>query len=168
MAVVYSFASPGHMVNRFLPVPFIWAMIGRFNYDYKAKYLLELNGRYDGSSKFPFGKQFGFFPAVSLGWRVTEEMFMQKLKPWLNELKLRGSVGTVSNQNIPNYSYYASLYAYNPYWFVGGQPILSLTTPSLISSDFTWEILKTTDFGFNFGLLNNRLTGSYDWYQRET
>jgi TonB-linked SusC/RagA family outer membrane protein len=141
---------------------------GRFNYDYKAKYLLELNGRYDGSSKFPSGKQYGFFPSVSLGWRVTEEKFMQKLKPWLNELKLRGSVGTVGNQSIPDYSYYASLYAYNPYWLVGGQPILSLTAPSLISSDFTWETVKTTDFGFNFGLLNNRLTGSYDWYQRET
>lgn len=143
-------------------------VFGRFNYDYKAKYLLELDGRYDGSSKFPVDHRWGFFPSASAGWRISEEPFMNALRPWLNELKFRGSVGTVGNQSIPDYSYYSSMYAYSPYWLEGGVPALSLSSPSLVSSSFTWETVKTTDFGVNWGFIKNKLTGAFDWYRRNT
>ncbi|HVZ24794.1 MAG TPA: SusC/RagA family TonB-linked outer membrane protein, partial [Sediminibacterium sp.] len=143
-------------------------VFGRLNYDYKSKYLVEFDGRYDGSSKFPDGHRWGFFPSVSGAWRVTEEKFMAAVKPVLNEFKLRASFGSVGNQNIPDYSYYSSMYAYNPYWLMGGIPVLSLSSPSLISSSFTWETVRTLDFGLNWGMFDNRLTGVFDWYQRDT
>jgi TonB-linked SusC/RagA family outer membrane protein len=141
---------------------------GRLNYDYKSKYLLEFNGRYDGSSKFPENHRWGFFPSVSAGWRVTQESFMKPLQPWLSELKLRASHGTVGNQNIADYAYYSSMYAYSPYWLTNGAPGLSLSSPSLVSSSFTWETVQTNDLGLSWGMLNNKLTGSFDWYQRDT
>ncbi|HET7898386.1 MAG TPA: hypothetical protein VFL47_11960, partial [Flavisolibacter sp.] len=82
---------------------------GRFNYDYKGKYLLQASARADGSSKFPPGHQWGTFPAANIGWRVMEENFMKFAKPYVSELKLRGSYGVIGNQDIPYYSYQAPM-----------------------------------------------------------
>ncbi len=141
---------------------------GRINYDFSHKYLLELNGRYDGSSRFPDGHRWGFFPSASAGWRVTEENFMQWVKPYVNEFKLRASYGTVGNQNIAEYQYIATMSPYNPSWLNNGSVVVTETTPGLISPDFTWETVSTLDFGASFAFFKNRLTGDFDWYTRDT
>lgn len=143
-------------------------LFGRLNYDFKNKYLLQFNGRYDGSSKFPSGSRWGFFPSFSAGWRITEEKFMNFIKPVFNELKLRGSVGSVGNQNISDYQFYGGMTSYNPNWLFAAARVGTLNAPPLVSNSFTWETVKTIDYGFDWGMLRNRLTGSFDWYQRET
>lgn len=140
----------------------------RFNYDYQNKYLLEVNGRYDGSSKFPKNDRFGFFPSVSLGWRVTEEAFMKDFQSVLSNLKLRGSWGNVGNQNIDPYAFIPIMASEYPNWLVNGDKILTLKVPGLVSSSFTWEKVATTDIGVDLGLLSNRLSATFDWYQRDT
>jgi TonB-linked SusC/RagA family outer membrane protein len=141
---------------------------GRLNYDYKNKYLFQVNGRYDGSSKFPDGHRWGFFPSTSVGWRVMEEDFMKFLKPYVNEFKLRASVGTVGNQNIGDYQYYAGMTAYIPNWLYNSGQVGTLNPPSLVSDEFTWETVHTKDLGLDFGLFQNHLTGVVDVYQRDT
>ncbi len=148
----------------------VQGFFGRINYDYKGKYLLEVNGRADGSSKFPANHRWGFFPSASAGWRVSEEKFMRAFKPVLSEFKLRASYGEVGNQG-DNISPYSFLDAMNPYltgWLVSGQRPTSLSTPGLISPNFTWETVRTLNFGVNVGLLDNRLSASFDWYRRQT
>lgn len=140
----------------------------RFNYDYRNKYLLEINGRYDGSSKFPKNDRFGFFPSVSAAWRVAEENFMSDLQPVVSNLKLRGSWGKVGNQNIDPYAFIPVMGSAYPNWLVGGDKVLTLTVPLLVSSSFTWEKVATTDFGLDLGLLKNRLNLTFDWYRRDT
>lgn len=146
----------------------VQGFFGRINYDYKGKYLLEINGRTDGSSKFPASHRWGFFPSASAGWRISEEGFMQQLKPVLSELKLRASLGEVGNQDIAPYRF---LDAMNPAltgWMVGGTRPTTLSTPGLISPNFTWETVRTLNFGINAGFLDNRLNVSADWYRRQT
>jgi TonB-linked SusC/RagA family outer membrane protein len=141
---------------------------GRLGYDYNGKYLVELNGRYDGSSRFPDGHRWGFFPSGSVGWRLSEENFMRSLKPVLSEFKLRASYGTVGNQNIAEYQFFGGMNPTQPFWYNGGSSVITLNPPGLISPDFTWETVSTLDFGANFGLFKNKLTGAFDWYQRDT
>jgi TonB-linked SusC/RagA family outer membrane protein len=141
---------------------------GRVNYDYDGKYLLEVNGRDDASSKFPEGHRSGFFPSFSAGWLLTKEKFMQSSSSWLNELKIRGSFGSVGNQSIDPYQFVPGLTSYTAYWLSGNAQVTSLNPPALVSSNFTWETVQTTDLGLDFGVLKNRLTGSFDIYQRDT
>ncbi|HTM97788.1 MAG TPA: SusC/RagA family TonB-linked outer membrane protein, partial [Pedobacter sp.] len=141
---------------------------GRFNYDYDGKYLMEINGRYDGSSRFPDGHRWGFFPSGSVAWRVTKESFMDFTKSWLNEFKLRASYGTVGNQNIAEYSFFAGMNPTQPTWLNNSVPVTTLSAPGLISPDFTWETVTTKNLGVNFELLKNRLVGSVDVYERHT
>jgi len=142
---------------------------GRFNYDYQGKYLLQLGARYDGSSNFPPNHRFGFFPSGSIGWRIIDEDFMHAVKPVLSDLKLRASLGQVGNQNIGPYSFIPVLNGTQPYWLNGtGAYLTTLTAPGIISSDFTWEKVQTLDYGADFGLFSNRLTGSFDYYIRNT
>src|SRR5690606_4212101 len=89
-----------------------WALRGlfyRLNYSYKDRYILELNGRYDGSSRFPSDKRYGFFPSVSGAWNLANEPFMEELKPTLNMLKLRASYGSLGNQDVGSYDYIPSM-----------------------------------------------------------
>lgn len=142
---------------------------GRINYDYKGTYLAQINGRYDGSSNFPPGHRYGFFPSGSLGWRISNEAFMNSLQPVLSNLKLRASYGSVGNQTIPPYSYIPTISGVQPSWLTGTSAYLtSLSSPGLISSSFTWEKVETLDYGVDFGLFSERLTGSFDWYRRDT
>lgn len=142
---------------------------GRISYDYKGKYLAEINGRYDGSSKFPESNRWVFTPSALLGWRVTEEKFMRGLKPVLSDLKLKASIGRVGNQNIDPYAFVPTMSPYNPLWLNGSSALLtSLSTPGLISSNFTWETVQTINAGLEFGLFKNHFTGTFELYQRET
>lgn len=142
----------------------------RLNYNYLDKYLFEMNGRYDGSSKFPKSKRFGFFPSVSAGWQVAQENFMNFSKKWLEQLKFRASWGQIGNQAINPYQYSPEMVInnVNAVWLIDGSKVTTIGLPSLVSSTFTWETVETLDFGVDFGLLNYRLRGTFDWYQRDT
>lgn len=155
-----------------------YAIIGSFlriNYDYKGKYLIELNGRYDGSSKFPSGNRFGFFPSASIGWNITKENFMKSIKV-LDILKLRASYGSIGNQNIGNYTYYSTVTQDQGYntdinWYdvnSGMYPNTIKDAPNLIRSNFTWETVTTVDIGLDFEMFENRLYGTFDLYRRTT
>lgn len=141
----------------------------RINYNYQDKYLIETNGRYDGSSKFPKNSRFGFFPSVSVGWNIARESWMKLTENWLGELKLRGSWGQIGNQNINNYQYYPAMTQNKgSVWLQDGDYVNYISAPSLISSSFTWEKVETLDFGIDASLFNNRLKATFDWYQRTT
>lgn len=148
-----------------------WATTGvfsRINYNYKEKYLLELNGRYDGTSKFPVTKQFGFFPSVSAGWRISEEPFMNATRGWLDNLKVRGSYGSLGNSNISPYVFIAQLKAAKSPVIIGGTQPAYISAPAALADKFTWETATTLDFGMDADLLKSRLNASFDWYQRKT
>lgn len=143
----------------------------RVNCNYQDKYLLEVNGRYDGSSKFPKDSRFGFFPSVSVGWNLTQEKFMQNTQDWLGLLKLRASYGMIGNQNIPAYSFIPTMNINNKYngWLSGGNYVTAITSiPLLVSNNFTWEKVATIDAGLDLSMFNNRFTTTFDWYQRNT
>lgn len=141
----------------------------RLNWNYNSRYMLEVNGRYDGSSKFPTNSRFGFFPSVSGGWQIAEESWMEASRSWLDALKLRASWGQIGNQNVEPYLYYSTMEAYtNQNWLLNGQYQAALPTPGLISADFTWETVSTADFGLDWTMLNGRLRGGFDWYRRIT
>jgi len=142
---------------------------GRLTYNYDERYLLTFNGRYDGSSKFPKENRFGFFPSVSVGWRLGNEKFMGWANEWLNELKLRASYGQIGNQNISPYGFLATMnIAEGNLWINNGAKVTYFTTPGLIRANYTWEKVNSTDFGFDFNAFGNRLTSTFDWYKRVT
>lgn len=141
---------------------------GRINYDYMQRYLFELNARYDGSSRFPVGKKFAFFPSASAGWRMSEEKFMHWASPVLSNLKLRGSWGTIGNQDVAPYSFMSVMAMNYSGWVVGGKNMASLSTPSVISPTLTWERVTTLDFGVDAAFFDNDLKFTFDWYRRVT
>lgn len=149
-----------------------WALqgfFGRINYDYQGKYLLEVNGRYDGTSKFPDDQRFGFFPSVSAGWRLSEENFFQPLKSTVSELKFRASYGSLGNsQEAGIYGYIPLLARGNTPYLMDGRRTEFLSVPVPISPSLTWERTTTANFGVDLGLFNNRLNTTFDWYVRET
>lgn len=143
----------------------------RVNYNYKDRYLLELNGRYDGSSKFPRENRFGFFPSVSVGWQIAEESFMSTTRDWLSGLKLRASFGEIGNQNIKSYTFAPTMTVNNKYdgWLTNGKYTTAITTlPELVRSNFTWEKVRTLNLGLDFSMFNSRLHGLVEWFQRDT
>ena len=141
----------------------------RLNYNYKDRYLLEVNGRYDGSSKFPTDTRFGFFPSVSAGWRLDSESFMDWSNDWLDLAKIRASYGELGNQSgVAEYGYMPVMDAELAPWLVAGQRPTTLNPPSLVRTDYSWEVVRTLDFGIDLALLNSRLSSTFDWYQRNT
>jgi len=148
-----------------------WAVagfFGRINYSYKDRYLLELNGRYDGSSRFPSGQRFAFFPSMSAGYRITEEPFMQSLKPYLSTLRLRGSWGRIGNQDVGTDRFVSTLTTSQDSWIINGQKVQSTSMPTLVSSKLHWEKVSTLDFGFDARFFNDALGVTFDWYNRKT
>lgn len=150
----------------------IWAVQGvffRLNYDYKSKYLLELNGRYDGSSKYASGDRWGFFPSVSAGWRLSEEKFFSFARKLVDNVKLRASWGSLGNQVTDgNFQYLSFLEGQSLNYLFGGNLATGLKPPTLASTNITWEKVVTRNFGLDLGLLNNRFTASFDYYIRNT
>lgn len=143
----------------------------RVNYNYLDKYLLEVNGRYDGSSKFPKSSRFGFFPSVSAGWQIAQERFMNSTRHWLDGLKLRASYGVIGNQNINLYTFTPSMSVNNKAtsWIIDDTYVTSISSlPALVSQNFTWEKVETINVGLDVNLFNNRLSGVFEWYQRNT
>jgi len=144
----------------------------RFNYDYKNKYLIEFNGRYDGTSRFPKDDRFGFFPSVSVGWNVTKEDFFKGgLADQISTLKPRFSYGSLGNQDVGAYAYLPTMSSGTTSSIVSGGTHDQQTTlyaPGLVSGSLTWEKVQTTNIGLDFGFFKNRLTGVFNYYHRST
>jgi TonB-linked SusC/RagA family outer membrane protein len=138
---------------------------GRVNYAFDGKYLLEANGRWDGSSRFTGEKQYGFFPSFSAGWIVSEEGFWNRVRPTVNTLKIRGSWGITGNQSVDLYSYYSALVA-NGYNF-GGLPALGYRQSAMANTALGWESTAQTDLGLEVTLWR-RLELTVDWYKKTT
>ena len=150
----------------------IWRIQGaffRFNYDFKQKYLVEVNGRYDGSSKYAKDNRWAFFPSASAGWRISEENFFHPLKNYVDNLKIRASWGALGNQVTSGYHDYMSYLTGNVLtkYMMNGSIINGLDIPTLPSM-VTWEKVVTKDVGLDFSLFNNRLFGIFDFYIRDT
>lgn len=142
---------------------------GRINYDYEGKYLVEGNLRYDGTSRFRRDSRWVWTPSFSLGWNIAREEFFEPLTSVVNILKLRGSWGTLANQNTKTwYPTYATMKLDTGDWLINGVKPNTAEAPKLISPTLTWEKIYTTNFGLDWGLFSNRLTGSFDYFIRET
>ena len=149
-----------------------WAIRGAFfrlNYNYMSRYLVEFNGRYDGTSRFPTDTRYKFFPSFSAGWRASEEPFMENTRDWLDNFKLRASWGSLGNQNVDNYAYISKYGCANyvSYIMDDSRP-MGISAPGLIAPNLTWETATTIDFGLDFSFFDNRLDFVGDWYSRET
>jgi TonB-linked SusC/RagA family outer membrane protein len=149
-----------------------WALQSLFyraNYNYDSKYLLELNGRYDGSSRFPPNDRFGFFPSVSGGWVVSREKFFKPLTNVINNFKLRASYGSLGNQQVSSaYPYISTMNVTTGTVILNGALPLITSAPGLVSPSLTWETSRTVDVGTDMLLLRNRLELGFDWYNRQT
>jgi TonB-linked SusC/RagA family outer membrane protein len=153
---------------------------GRINYNFKEKYLLEANLRYDGTSKFPTDLRWRTFPSFSAGWRVNEETWMSWAHSFLDEFKLRGSWGTIGDQTVPGNLYIPTLNGQYLNWIVSnaklyqfGAPTISPSpvgygTPLAVSQSVTWQDITTLDLGTDIRLLNGALGVTFDWYMRDT
>jgi len=141
----------------------------RITYDYEGKYLLETNGRYDGSSKFPNGQQWGFFPSISGGWRISEENFWRNnLKNVIGEMKLRASYGSLGNGNIDPYQFLETMNVVKSGLILGGITPNYTSNPNVIPDGLTWEKATTINLGADISLIKNRLSTTFDWYTRKT
>ncbi|THH37748.1 SusC/RagA family TonB-linked outer membrane protein [Neolewinella litorea] len=134
---------------------------GRANYNYNRKYLFSLSARMDGSSRFGANNRYGFFPAVAAGWVLSEEDFLEG-NPLVSYLKLRSSYGLTGNADISNFAS-LGLYGASGYGGVSGLAPVQIPNP-----DLTWESTLQFDFGIDFGVFNNRLSGELDYYVKNT
>ena len=139
---------------------------------------MEVNGRYDGSSRFPHNDKWAFFPSASIGYRFSEEAYFAPLKKVISNAKLRASYGEIGNEAIGDYMFEALISQRENtsstgyiYWVDGNganaNRLTQYNMPKLVSKSLTWERIRTTDIGLDLGFLNNELTVGFDWYQRE-
>lgn len=143
----------------------------RVNYTYADRYLLELNGRYDLSSKFPKNDRAVFNPSFSVGWKLSEESwFKNPTNGFFDELKIRGSYGSLANQALDNgwHSYLSTYGTGTMGYIMGGAQNQYVSPGGLVSTSITWEKVTQWDLGLDFAILNNRLQGTFDYYQRST
>lgn len=153
------------------------ALVGRFNYDYKGRYLLEFAFRYDGSSKFPSHSRWGFFPSASVGWRMSEESFIKDKLPFINNLKLRGSYGKMGDDSVADYQFISGYdypntdgdrYNKTPKgYFFNGSFMNSLGFRAVANPNITWYTVKTLNVGIDADLWNGLLGVSFDLFQRD-
>ena len=147
-----------------------WAMrsyFGRINLAWDDKYLLEFNLRSDGSSKFAPDQRWGWFPSLSAGWRISQEKFMEDYQDWLSQLKLRASYGSLGNNATTSYYMYQSLFS--PVNHVLNNTATSgMAQTALSNANLTWETTYMTNIGIDFGFLNSRLSGSMEWFNKDT
>lgn len=142
------------------------SLFGRINYTFDNRYLLELNMRYDGSSRFSPDSRWGFFPSLSAGWRISEEEFMKSID-WLDNLKLRGSWGKLGNNSIGNYEWQA-LYGSGYNYIFNNNKTNGLTMTTFSNYNLEWEETAITNIGMDFSLLRNRLNGTFELYNKKT
>ncbi|WP_026953607.1 SusC/RagA family TonB-linked outer membrane protein [Algoriphagus vanfongensis] len=146
----------------------IQSLFGRVGYNYREKYLLEVNMRYDGTSRLSPDNRWGAFPSVSAGWRVSEESFIADADlGWMNEMKLRASYGELGNQNIGNYPYQDILVFTGAYPFDNSDLSTGVAQTRLANSNIKWETTKVTDIGMDLAILNG-LNITVDWYRKTT
>lgn len=158
-----------------------WALRGAFfrvNYIFNDRYLFEVNGRYDGTSRFPSDHRFVFLPSFSGAWRISEESFMESTKGWLDNLKLRLTYGELGNQLLSagGWGGNTKYYPYIPFmssgtsgkWIFGDEKATLINPGNLVSNSLTWEKVKTINAGIDVTLFNQRLDFSFDYYQRTT
>lgn len=141
----------------------------RLNYIYENKYIIEHNGRYDGSSRFDKNDRFVYNPSVSLAWVMSQEKFFAPLQDIVSFFKLRLSYGSLGNQSVGNYAYIPTMGRGKTSWILDGneQPVY-VSAPGLVSAGLTWETVVTKNIGFDLNFLGNKLTSSFDYYQRDT
>lgn len=143
----------------------------RVNYDYKGTYLVEVSGRFDGTSRFAEKDRWGFFPSASLGWRMSDESFWEKISNIWTNSKLRFSVGSLGNQQVATYAYFDEISTDNimsSYTFDGLNRANYAKVSDPISSALTWETVTTWNWGLDLGFFNNRLTATADIFIRDT
>lgn len=153
-----------------------WAtagFFGRINYNYKERYLAEVNLRYDGTSRFIEQKRWNWFPSVSLGWNIAREAFMESTTDLFDVLKLRGSWGELGNQNTSSYYPYYQLLKFkasdaNSHWLLNGAKPNTADAPDLISALLGWETMRSWNVAIDVAMLQNRLTMSLDYFNRQT
>ena len=156
-----------------------WTVAGfmfRLNYNYDERYLFEVNGRYDGSSKFPTNSQWGFFPSASAAWRVSKEHWWKVDPKLISSLKFRGSFGELGNGSVGTYAFmekfsYSTMGKGTSEWsrcLDGVSGMRYTSVPSQIPDNLTWETSQTLDFGLDLGMFNGRLEYVFDWYKRRT
>nr|MBP7473475.1 TonB-dependent receptor [Prevotella sp.] len=150
-------------------------LVGRVTYSYDDKYMAEVNAGYNGSENFRSGKRFGFFPSFALGWRVTQEKFMESTKSWLDNLKLRASYGEVGN-DVYTVNSVAQRWLYEEQWtqvsndyYFGTSGQTGIYESQYPNYDVTWERAHKFDFGVEFSLLGSLLSGNFDYfYEKRT
>lgn len=148
-----------------------WAYLGLFyrvNYAYDNRYLFEVNGRYDGSSKFPEDQRFGFFPSFSAGWIMSNESFFEPIRNAVNNLKFRASYGSLGNGNVAPYRYLEQMSVSKTSVILNGVQANYTKLPGVIPDGLTWERSTTFNVGADLGLFNNSLNLTFDWYNRMT
>lgn len=141
------------------------AFFGRVNYDYKGKYLFTASLRYEGSSKFGINNKWGYFPAVSAGWRISQEDFMKGCSNWLNDLKLRADFGVTGNQDFASYQSLSTMTGYGQYYYQGKWFTVWGASKN-VNPDLRWEKGINWNVGLDFTVLNNRFSGSVNYFNR--
>ena len=151
-----------------------WALrsgFARVSYNYDERYLVEANLRYDLSSRFHKDNRGGLFPSVSAGWRLSEEPFMAFAKPYFDNIKFRASWGMLGNQYVgsSDYPYLSVLQSFTDgLSLIGSSATTGYVQSTLANPDLTWELIKMFDVGFDLAMLDNRLTMTFDWYNKNT
>lgn len=140
---------------------------GRLNYGYMDKYLVEVNFRYDGSSRFPGKSRWGLFPSFSAAWRISEEQFFKQSVPWMNNFKLRASWGELGNQSIGDYPYQDLIYLGHNYPF-GNTYTAGAAVTTIANKGITWETTRITDVGLDMSFIDNKLSVTADYFIKNT
>ena len=146
-------------------------MFGRINYAYDSRYLAEFSIRRDGSSRFIGDKTWGTFPSIALGWNIANEQFFKPLNKTVNTLKLRLTYGSLGNTNTDQlYPWFLRqpINSNSSAWLVNGERVNTSGVPGLVSPFLTWERVQSWNIGLDFGLFNNKLQGTFDYFVRTT
>ncbi|HSC55348.1 MAG TPA: TonB-dependent receptor [Phnomibacter sp.] len=145
----------------------VFGVFGRLNYNYDNKYLLELNGRYDGSGRYAEDKRWGFFPSASVGWNLSNENFWGGIKHIVNRAKLRGSFGTVGNQTQDGYPHIPTMAgSAQSGWIFDGRRMPYVNMAGILNMERTWEKFTTAELGLELAFLDHRLTTEFDYFNR--
>jgi TonB-linked SusC/RagA family outer membrane protein len=148
-----------------------WAILGgfsRLNYSFKDRYLIEVNARYDGSSKFPANQRYAFFPSISAGWRVSKESFWHVSPKIISDVKVRASYGSLGNGNINSYIYQEQFSIAQSGNILNGVKPQYTSRPTVLPDGITWETATTSNFGLDFSMLSDRINFVGDVYTRNT
>ena len=143
-------------------------VFARANYSLLQRYIIEISGRYDGSSRFPANQQWGFFPSASFGWRISEEPWMEGAEGWLDNLKIRANAGSLGNGTIEPYTFLTTMGIGKTNNVFDGAFISKADDPAVVPDNLTWETVTTYDVGLDMDIFQNRLSLSADYYIRNT